>query len=122
MHKNLLDIIKGEASEDRQTSIQPDVLSESEGSDSSSWKNERGESRNSYECYACKEGSTEVEIFLLLGCSSDKGDRTHHCDCIKTSTGNESRRCHKEERSEEGTLGCVEGCPEGVFWDIATRY
>ena len=72
VHQNFLDIIESKTTEDCQSSPQPDVLSESECSDSGGWEDERSESRDSDERNTSKERSTKVQVFLLLsGCTNE---------------------------------------------------
>jgi hypothetical protein len=112
-------IIECEASEDSQATPEPDVLGESKCSDRGGGKDERSKSGDGDERNTCEKGPTEVEVFFLLSSSSNKGDRAHHGNRVQTGTGNNCRGCHEEERGEECTLGSIESCPEGVFWNVA---
>ena len=118
MSKNLLDVIECEASEDCQSSPEPDILSEGERSNSGSWEDKRRETRNRYNGNASKERSTKVQVFLLLSGSTNERDRSHHGNCVKTSTEHDRGRCHKEHRSDEGGLRDIECGPEAVLLDI----
>ena len=119
MHKNLLHIVKSETSKYYETAIEPDVFGEGECTDGSCWEDERSESGNGDEGNTSEEWSSEVKVFICLGCCSDEGDGAHHGDCVQTGASNESRRSHEEERGEEGTLSSVECSPESVLLDVA---
>lgn len=119
MSQNLLHIIQREASENSQSTPQPDILRNGERSDSGDGKDHGSESGDCDECYACEERAAEVEVFFLLSGRADEGDRTHHGDGVETGAGDDGGWCHEEHWGEEGTLGCVECCPECVFWKIA---
>lgn len=118
MHKNLLDIVESEASEDGETSVKPDVLSESECADSGGGEDHWGEATDGDESYTCEERSTEVKILFLLSSGSNESDRSHHSDGVETGAGDQSWRCHEQKRGEKGTLSGVECSPEAIFRKI----
>jgi hypothetical protein len=117
--QNLLDIVEGEATEDGKTTVEPDALSESESSESSGGKDQRGKTRGGNNCSTSQERTTNVEVLLLLSSGTDKSKTTHHGDGVETSTAQDSRRNEGEERGDKSGLGGVEGGPESVLGDIA---
>lgn len=116
--QDLLNIVEGEATEDGKTPIQPDLLRPHQGAGSSGGKDERGESRESNNGHTGKERSTEVQVFLLLGRGTDKGDRAHHSNGVQTSAGKQSG-VHEHQRREKSSLGNVESRPKTVLHHIA---
>ena len=116
--KHFLYIVKGEATKDGKTTIQPDVLSERQSANSSSWEDQWSKSGNSNNGNTSKEWSTKVQVLVGLSGSTDKGDRTHHSNGVKTSPGHDSWRCHEHQWSDEESLSSVESSPESVFLDI----
>lgn len=115
--KHLLNVVKGEASEDGKTTVQPDVLGPHEGATSSGRQNHGGEAGDGYESYTGEEGTAEVEVLLLLGRGANKGDAAHHTDCVQTCAGEDGWRV-EHEGGEESGLGEVEGGPEGIFGNV----
>ncbi len=118
MVKHLLDIIKGEATKDSKATIQPDVLSERQSANSSSWENKWSESRDSDNGNTSKERSTKVKVFVGLSSSTNKGDRAHHSNGVKTSSCHDSWRSHEHQRRNEHSLRSVETSPQSVLLDI----
>jgi len=121
MEQDALHIIKSEAPEDGQATIEPDVLRESESADGGGGEDERGETRNGDDGYARKQRTAEVEVFLLLGCCADEGDGAHHCNGVEAGAGDDGGWRHEEERRDEGGLSDVEAGPESVLLDVVAR-
>lgn len=119
--QNLLDVVEGEATENGETTVQPQALSEGEGSDGGGGDDERGETRGSDDGGTSQKRATNVEVLLLLSSGTDDRDTTHHGDSVETSTGDEGTRNEGEERGDKGGLGGVEGGPESVLGDIAAN-
>jgi hypothetical protein len=121
MSQDLLHIIECEATEDGQTTPQPDVLSESQSTSSSGGKDQGSETRYGDESASSKKWSTEVEVFFLLSSGANEGNRSHHGEGVETGTADDSGRCHEEEWSDECGLSDVEGGPESIFLNIASK-
>lgn len=117
--ENLLHIVESEATEDGESSVQPDVLGHGEGAGGGCGEDERGEAGDGDEGHTGEEGTAEVEVFLLLGGGADEGDGSHHGDGVETGAGDESGWEHEEQGRDDGGLGDVEGGPEGVLLNIA---
>jgi hypothetical protein len=117
--ENLLHIVEREPAKDGQASIQPDVLREGKCPYCCGGEHEGRKSGNGNESDTSKEGSAEVQVFLLFSCRSNKGDRAHHSYCVESSTGDQCRWCHEEKRRKEGTLRDVESGPETILGEIA---
>lgn len=118
MVQNLLGVIQGETSEYSQATVKPDTFAPHECSCSSSGKDEWRKTADSNEGYTSEEWTTEVEVFLLLSCCTDEGDRAHHGHSVETGTCEEGR-LHEEDGGDDGGLGDVEGGPKCVFLDVA---
>ena len=118
MVEDLLDIIKGEATKDGKATIQPNVLGEGQGTDSSRWEDQWSESRDCNNGNTSKEWSTKVKILVGLGGSTNEGNRTHHSNSVKTSTGHDGWWSHEHQWSDEESLGSVESSPQSVLLDI----
>lgn len=115
MLPNLLHIPEGHSTENRKTSIEPDVLRDSQRRRRSG-EDHRSETRESNDSHASEEGSSEPEELVVLGCSADDGDTAHKTNSVETRAGNDSGGV-KEGRSEECTLGKVKGGPQEVLLD-----
>lgn len=69
-------IVKGEAAENRQTAIQPEVLCEGQGSDRCHGKHKRGKTTERNNCDATKEWCSKIQVLLLLSSGANKCDGT----------------------------------------------
>lgn len=116
--KHLLDIVEGEATKDGETTIQPNVFSEGQGTSSGGWKDHGSETRKSDDGDTSKEGTTEVEILFLLGGGTNESDGAHHTDSVETSASEDSRSEEEHGREKSG-LSEVEGGPEAVLGNVA---
>ncbi len=119
MEQNPLHIIERKATENSQAAIEPDIFRESKGAHGSCREDQRSESRHGDDRYTGEEGTTEVEVFFLLGGCAHERDGAHHCDGVEAGAGDNGGRSHEEERCDEGSLSDVEASPEGVFLDVA---
>lgn len=117
--KNLLDVVQSEATKDGETTVQPDVLSKGEGTGSGGGNDERSETRDGDDSSTGQQRSTNVEVLLLLGSSTNEGDGTHHGNSVETGTGDQSTRGECDQGSDEGSLSGVEGSPESVLGNVA---
>lgn len=116
--EDLLDIVEGEATEDGQTTVKPDALRPHQSAGSSGGQNHGSKTGQSNEGHTSKKRATEVEVLLLLGSSTDEGNRAHKTNGVDTGTSEQSRVV-EHQRGEEGGLGQVESGPEAVLHDIA---
>lgn len=116
--KDLLHVIEGEATEDGKTTVQPDVLAPHESASGCGGQDHGGEAGEGDNGDTGEEGATKVQVFLLLGSGTNKGDAAHQADSVETSAG-EDGRGEEHHGREEGGLGKVEGGPEAVLGDVA---
>jgi hypothetical protein len=116
--QDLLDVVEGEATEDDETTVEPEVLSEHESTGGSSRKNQRSETGESDDCNTSKKRATDVEVLVCLGGGTDKGDAAHQADSVETGASEDGGVVEHEGR-QEGGLGQVKGGPEGVLGDVA---
>lgn len=117
--KHLLYIIQGEAAKDGKTTVQPDVLSESQCPDSGSRDDKRGQTRGGDDGSTGQKRSANVEIFLLLSRSADNRQGTHHGNSVETGAGEKRHGNKRQHGSDKGSLSGVKGSPEGIFGDVA---
>lgn len=118
--QNLLDVVEGEATEDDETTVEPEVLSEHESTGGGGGKDQRSETGESDNSNTSKKRTTDVKVLVSLGSGTDKGNAAHQTDSVETGTS-ENGGVVKHERREEGGLGQVEGGPEGVLGDVAAE-
>ena len=116
--QDLLHIVESKATEDSQTTIQPDTLRPHQRASSGGGENHGSETGESDQGHTSEERTTEVQVLLLLGSSTDKGDRAHQTDGVDTSTSEQSRVVEHQRREERG-LGDVESSPEAILCDVA---
>lgn len=116
--QDLLHIVESEATEDSQTTVQPDALRPHQGAGSSGREDHGSKTRKSDDGNTSKERTTEVQVFLLLGSSTDEGDGAHHTDSVETSASEDSG-VHEHQRREERSLGQVEQSPAAIFQYVA---
>jgi hypothetical protein len=116
--QNLLDIIEGEATEDSQSTVQPDALRPHQCAGSSGGKDHGSETRESDDGNTSEEGTTEVQVLLLLSGSTNESNGTHHADSVKTSASEDSG-VHEHQRGEERSLGQIEQSPAAILQDVA---
>lgn len=83
MRQNLLRVVKREPAKHCKSSIQPQVLSPHQRSRGSSGQHQRRQARKCHNRYASKEGTTDVQVLLLLRRGADKGNGTHHSNGIE---------------------------------------
>lgn len=119
--QHLLDIIQGKATKEGQTTVQPDVLGEGQGTDGSGGKDQGSEARDGDNGSTGKERTADVEVLLLLSGGADERDTAHHGDGVETGTGEERGRGDGHEGGDESGLGSVEDSPEGVLGDVAVN-
>lgn len=119
MVKHLLHIIQSEAAKDGKTTVQPDVLSESQGPDSGSRDNKRGQTRGGDDGSTGQKRSANVEVFLLLSRSADDRQGTHHGDSVEASAGEKRHGDKRQHGSDKGSLSGIKGSPEGILGDVA---
>ena len=120
MVKDLLDVVEGETSEDSETTVQPDVLTEGKGAHGGCREDQRGESRDSDEGCTSQKRTSDVHVFLLLSGGADERNGTHHSESVETGTGDERGRRKREQGRNEGGLGGVESSPQSVLGYVAT--
>ena len=58
-----------------------------------------------------KQGPTEVEVLVLLGCGANDRKTAHHGNSVETGTGEDRSGNEHQQRRDEGGLGCVKGGP-----------
>ena len=121
MVQNLLDVVQSKATEDREATVEPDVLRPHQSACCSRRNDEWSETGESDNGDTSKQWSTNVEVLLLLGSSANKRDRTHHADSVETSASQNSWSVEHQRRQKSG-LGQVESSPESIFWDVAVVY
>lgn len=117
--QHLLYIIQGEATKDGKTTVQPDVLSESQCPDGGSGDDKRGQTRSRDDGSSSQKRSTNVEVFLLLSRSADDRQGTHHGNSVETSAGEKRRGDKCQHGGDKGSLSGVKGSPEGILGDVA---
>ena len=116
---DLLDVIEGEATEDGKTTVEPNVLGPGKGADGVGREDQRSETGNGNNASTGKEGTANVEVLVLLGGGTDKGEAAHHSNGVETGASDKSGAGHGEERSDHGSLGGVEDGPGGILGDVA---
>ena len=116
--EDLLHVVQCEATEDGETTVQPNVLSPHQCARSGSGDDHGGKTGKCDDSDTSEEGATEVHVLVCLGSSTDEGERAHQTSSVESGAC-EDGGVHEEERGEEGTLGDVEGGPEGVLLHVA---
>lgn len=116
--QDLLNVIEGEATENNETTIEPEVLSEHESAGGGGGKDQRSEARESDNSHTSKKRATNVEVLVGLGSGTNESNAAHQTDSVETSASEDGRVVEHEGRQESG-LGQVEGGPEGVLGDVA---
>jgi hypothetical protein len=116
--QHLLHIIQGEAAEDGETAVQPDVLSPHERACGCGGDHHRCKARKSDNGDTSEKRAAKVHVLVRLGCRADERKRPHKSSCVETGAG-EDGGVHEEERREEHGLGDVEGGPESVLLNVA---
>jgi len=116
--QDLLNIIESEAAEDSQTTVEPDTLRPHQSASGGSRENHGGKTGKGNKNDTSKQRSTEVQVLLLLGGSTNESDGAHQTDSVKTSAGEDSRVVEHERRQESG-LSQVEKSPATIFHNIA---
>jgi hypothetical protein len=114
--QDLLDVVEGEATENDETTVEPEVLGEHESAGGGGRENQRSETRKSDNGDTSEERATDVEVLVSL-CS---GNTAHQTDSVETGASEDGGVVEHEGR-QEGGLGQVEGGPEGVLGDVAAR-
>lgn len=117
--QHLLHIVKSEATKDSETTVQPEVLGESESANSGGGKNEGCKAGKTNNYGTSEQGTTDVEVLLLLGGGADNGDGTHDTNGVEAGASKEGSGGKGEEGSHESSLGSVEGSPERVLGNVA---
>ena len=116
--QDLLDVVEGEATEDDETTVEPEVLGEHESASGGGGKDQRSETGESDNSDTSKERATNVKVLVGLGGGTNKGNAAHQTNSVETGTGKNGGVVEHEGR-QEGGLGQVEGGPEGVLGDVA---
>jgi hypothetical protein len=116
--EDLLNIVQGEATEDSETTVQPDVLSPHQCAGGSGGDDHRSKTRQSDDGNTSEQRTTEVHVLVGLGGSTDECERAHQTSSVETGAC-EDGGVHEEKRCEKGGLGDVEGCPQGVLLSVA---
>jgi hypothetical protein len=116
--QDLLNVVEGEATENNETTVEPEVLSEHESAGGSGRKDQRSETGESNDSDTSEQRSTNVEVLVCLGGGTDKGNAAHQTDSVETGACEDGGVVEHEGR-QEGGLGQVEGGPEGVLGDVA---
>jgi hypothetical protein len=116
--QDLLHIVEGEATENDETTVEPEVLGEHESAGGGGRKNQRSQTRESDNSDTSKKRATNVEVLVCLGSGTDKGNAAHQTDSVKTGACEDGGVVEHEGR-QEGGLGQVEGGPEGVLGNVA---
>lgn len=117
--QDLLDVVEGEATEDSETTVQPDLLGPHQGAGGSGGENQRGETGESNDGHTSEERATQVQVLLLLSGGTDESDGAHHADSVETGTS-EQGGVHEHQGREQRSLGEVERRPKTVFDHIAS--
>lgn len=116
--EDLLDVVEGEATEDDETTVQPEVLGEHECASGGGGENQWSETRKSDNGDTGEERATNVEVLVCLGSGTDECDAAHQTNSVETGASEDGGVVEHEGRQESG-LGQVEGGPEGVLGDVA---
>ena len=120
MVQDLLDVVKCETTEDDETTVKPEVLSEHESASGGGGKDQRSETGQSDNGDTSKKRATNVEVLVSLCSGTDKGNAAHQTNGVETSAS-EDGRIVEHEGGQEGGLSQVEGGPEGVLGDVAAE-
>jgi hypothetical protein len=118
--QHLLDVVEGEATEDDETTIKPEVLGEHESAGGGGRKDQRSETGESDNGDTSKKRATNVEVLVCLCSSTNKGNAAHQTNSVETGTSENGGVVEHEGRQKSG-LSQVEGGPEGVLGDVAVR-
>lgn len=118
VRQDLLDVVQSEATEDSETTVQPDLLRPHQRAGSSSGKNKGRKSGESNDGHTSEQRATEVQVLLLLGSRSNKSNRAHHSNSVKTGT-RENSGVHEHQWGEERSLREVEPSPQSILHDVA---
>jgi hypothetical protein len=116
--QDLLHIIESEATEDSQSTVQPEALRPHQSAGSSGGKDHGSKTRESDDSDTSEEGTTKIQVLLLLSGSTNEGNGAHHADSVETSASEDSR-VHEHEWGEERSLGQVEQGPTAILQDVA---
>ena len=111
MVQDLLHVVQGEAAEQRETTIQPDVLGKSQCPNGGGGDDKGSKTRNGDESGTREKRAADVEVLLLLGSGPDEGDSAHHSNGVEAGAGDERAGGEGDERRDESGLGGVEGGP-----------
>jgi hypothetical protein len=118
--QDLLDVVEGEATENDETTVEPEVLGEHESAGGGGRENQRSEAGKSDNSDTSEKRATNVEVLVSLGSGTNKGDAAHQADSVETGAS-EDGGVVKHEGRQEGGLCQVEGGPEGVLGDVAAK-
>lgn len=116
--QDLLNIIESEATEHGQTTVEPDTLRPHQSASGGGGENHGGKTGKGNKNDTSKERSTEVQVLLLLGGSTNESNGAHQTDSIETSASEDSRVVEHERRQKSG-LSQVEKSPATIFHNIA---
>lgn len=83
--ENFLHVVESEATEDSQTSVEPDVLRPHECAGGSDRKDERCKTRKRDNSDTREKGTTQIQVLLLLGGCANESDGSHHAHGVQTS-------------------------------------
>lgn len=118
--QDLLNIIESEATEHGQTTVEPDTLRPHQSASGGGGENHGGKTGKGNKNDTSKERSTEVQVLLLLGGSTNESNGAHQTDSIETSASEDSRVVEHERRQKSG-LSQVEKSPATIFHNIVIR-
>lgn len=118
MVEDLLNVVEGKATKYDETAVEPKVLGEHESACGGGGENERSKTGESDNSDTSEERATNVEILLLLGSGTNKGNAAHQTNSVETGAS-ENGGVVEHEGRQKGGLGQVEGGPEGVLGDVA---
>lgn len=118
--QDLLNVVEGEATEDDETTVEPEVLGEHKSAGSGGGKDQRSETGESDNSDTSEKRATDVKVLVSLGCGTNKCNAAHQTNSVETGTSEDGGVVEHEGRQESG-LGQVEGGPEGVLGDVAAE-
>lgn len=117
--QHLLHVVQGEAAEDGEAAVQPEVLGEGERAHGRGGQEHGGETGDGDDGGAGEEGTADVQVLLLLSGGTDDGQGAHHGNRVGTGAGEQRHGDKGEHGSDKSGLGGVESCPEGVLGNVA---
>lgn len=116
--KDLLHIVESEATEDGETTVEPNALGPHQCAGGGDGQDHGGETGESDDGHTRKERTTEVQVLLLLSGGTNERNRAHQADGVDTGASEQSR-VEEHQRREERSLSKVKGSPEAVLRNVA---